>query len=146
MKPALTLLIAEDEESDFELLELALLKRAPGICIRWVRDGAEAKRYIAGEGPYADRTQSPLPHVLITDLKMPRVTGTELLEWVKSEERWRWLPVIVMSSSNQPSDIDRAYTRGASAYFLKPANFEGLIELCERLVSYWQLAMHHCPH
>jgi CheY-like chemotaxis protein len=133
------ILIAEDEESDFELIEVALRRSAADLTVDWVRDGAEARQYLAAEGRFSDR---PLPDLLITDLKMPHVDGFELIESVKTSPRLRHLPVVVMSSSSQPVDIARAYATGANAYFLKPTNFDGLMALCAHITAYWNDALH----
>jgi CheY-like chemotaxis protein len=138
MNPALRILVVEDEESDYELLELALRKSKPGCSIHWAHDGADAKRYVAGEGAFADRAKFPFPNLVITDLKMPHMTGFELLSWIKRDDgSWKRLPVIVMSSSSQRIDIEQAYGLGASAYFVKPTNFATLVELCDRILAYW---------
>ncbi len=143
MKATFVILVAEDEASDFELLDLSLTRTTPGCRVHWVRNGQDARRYIAGEEEFGDRQKHPLPDLLITDLKMPNVTGLELIEWLKGSSRYRRLPVVVMTSSNQPTDIDRAYALGANAYFLKPTRFEDLIELCGHITAFWSLAVRY---
>ena len=137
MNANFVILVAEDEESDFELLDLAL-KRATATCrVEWVRNGADARRYIAGEEEFGNRQVHPFPDLLITDLKMPNVTGLQLLEWLKGGTQYCRLPVVVMTSSNQSIDIDRAYALGANAYFLKPTRLGDLIVLCGHITAFW---------
>jgi CheY-like chemotaxis protein len=92
---------------------------------------------LRGMGQYADRTQYPVPGFLITDLKMPRKTGFELLEWLHVHPECGVIPTIVLSSSRQPADIKRAYEAGANSYFTKPADFSRLQELVKKIFDYW---------
>jgi CheY-like chemotaxis protein len=143
MNATFVILVAEDEESDFDLLDLALKRTTHACRVEWVRNGADARRYITGEEEFRDRQRHPFPDLLITDLKMPNVTGLQLLEWLKDGTQYRRLPVVVMTSSNQPTDIDRAYALGANAYLLKPTRFEDLIELCGHIVAFWSRAIRY---
>src|SRR4051812_42971467 len=121
-------LVAEDDPDDLELLEQAVSRAAPDIVLRTCRDGAEVIKYLEGTGDYADRAQYPVPRAVITDLKMPRCDGFELLEWVKSHEQFMIIPTIVFTSSTHDSDVKRAFQLGANAYFQKPTSFDELVE------------------
>jgi CheY-like chemotaxis protein len=136
VKP-ITILLAEDDEDDLwlmqEALARALLSNAPMV----VRNGAEAINYLAGNGVYADRAKYPFPFVLLLDLKMPVKDGFEVMEWWKSENRRQHLTIIVLTSSVQRADIERAYRLGATSYLCKPAELEDLTEMVGRILQYW---------
>jgi CheY-like chemotaxis protein len=137
MNSSISVLVAEDEESDFLLLERALKNSDERLKIYRVRDGVEGMEYIKGEGEFADRVRFPLPQMLILDLKMPRMTGMEFLAWLRSEPSRRIIPTLMMSSSEQAADVRQAYELGANTYFLKPSDFKSLVELCKRISAYW---------
>lgn len=119
MKRQPTILFAEDSESDLLLIRIGFEKAGFPFDLQFVNDGSTAMDYLDGREPYADRTKFPDPFVLLTDLKMPRVGGLELLEWVRSHELWRNLPVIVVTGSDQAEDRRRAMDLGANSYVLK---------------------------
>jgi len=137
MNSSISILVAEDEESDFLLLERALRNSDDRIKVYRVRDGVEGMEYIKGEGVYADRGRFPLPQMLIVDLKMPRMTGMEFLAWLRAEPGRRVIPTLMMSSSEQAADVRQAYELGANTYFLKPSDFRSLVDLCQRISAYW---------
>lgn len=122
-------LYAEDELNDQFLLERALKKLAFPVEIRFVNDGEKVIRYFMGEAEFADRERFPLPTVLFLDIKMPRVNGHEALQWLKNNDVFKRIPVVMISSSAVQADIDRAYELGASAYMVKSADMEGLAKL-----------------
>lgn len=138
MKNEIHVLIAEDEDSDFLLLQKALRQTDVPWAIHRVTDGLEALNYLRGDGPYADRTQHPIPQVVVLDLKMPRMTGMELLEWIKENPSYRVIPTLIMSSSQQELDVQKAYEFGANTYFVKPTNFQALVSLCRQIAGYWE--------
>lgn len=137
MNSTVSVLVAEDEDSDFFLLERALKTADERFTIYRVRDGVEGTDYINGNGQFADRVRFPLPQMLIVDLKMPRMTGLEFLAWLRSQPGRRVIPTLMMSSSEQAADVRQAYELGANTYFLKPSDFRSLVELCRRITSYW---------
>jgi CheY-like chemotaxis protein len=129
-----TILIAEDSESDRMLIELGFERAKFPFGIQFVHDGFHATEYLNGRGPYANRAKFPVPIVLLTDLKMPRMDGFELLTWIRNHEKWRNLPVVVVTGSNQSEDWHRAMEHGANSYVVKdllmrppPALFEAIL-------------------
>ena len=138
-KNPLPVLLAEDSEDDLWLMLQALKKaRLPQPPIV-VRDGVEAIDYLAGNGVYADRNKYPFPFLFLLDLKMPRKDGFEVLEWWKSQPRTQHLTTIVLTSSVQRADIERAYELDAVSYLCKPTELADLTEMVERLLQYWTL-------
>jgi CheY-like chemotaxis protein len=126
-------LVVEDDENDFILLKRALQRADPAAQLRWVRDGAEAKEYFQGTDRFHDRTAYPLPSVVLSDLKMPRCSGLELVQWVRQQPTLRTLPFIIFSASDQPADVGLAYQDGANWYLAKPSAFIDLVEMLRRL-------------
>src|SRR4051794_7914425 len=113
-------LIAEDDEDEATLLSRAILKVNPESTFYIVRDGGEAIAFLKGEGKYCDRSQFPFPRVLITDLKMPKVDGFELLGWLHDHPECNVIPKIVFSASAIETDVIEAYKLGANVFFQKP--------------------------
>jgi len=132
-----TILLAEDDANDALLIKRAFAKSGIQNPIYVVLDGEDAIAYFTGEGKYADRLHYPFPEFFITDLKMPRKTGFEVLEWLQQHHECAVVPTVVLSSSSQVEDIKRAYRLGANSYFVKPPDFGGLQELVKRIFEYW---------
>jgi CheY-like chemotaxis protein len=136
-KKLFTILVAEDDPNDALLIKRAFTKCGIPNPVFIVSDGEEAIAYLSGVGKYSDRLEYPVPDFFITDLKMPRKTGFDVLEWLRGNENYALLPAIVLSSSKQPEDIRRAYTLNANSYFTKPADFAHLQELLKKIYDYW---------
>lgn len=132
-----TVLIVEDDPNDVLLLQRAFSKVSVPHDLRIARDGEEALDYLEGAGPYADRAAHPLPCLVLLDLKLPRRSGLEVLEGIRRTPALSGLPVIILTSSREESDIQRAYERGANSYLVKPVGFEGLLDLVRELAGYW---------
>ena len=130
------LLVAEDDDMDAMLLELAVKKAGDPFELRRVATGEEAVAYIRGEGEFADRKQHPWPQVLLLDLKMPRGDGFDVLQWLRNHPT-KPLPAIVLSSSALQQDVERAYNLGASSYVVKPTAPERLEEMVHALRGWW---------
>ena len=130
-------MIAEDNEDHVLLLRRALQKGALLNPIFVVSDGEEAIAYLKGEGKYADRYEYPLPSLLLLDLKMPRKNGFEVLEWIRHQPGLRRLRVVVLTTSDAPQDIDRAYELGANAFMVKPLDKRHFSELTDAIKGYW---------
>ncbi len=135
--PTSVILLAEDEEDDVFLIKRAFQKSLVANPVVRVRDGEEALAYLKGEGKFADRQEFPFPGFVLLDLKMPRRSGFELIEWVRSDPLLKRLPLVVLTSSKDNPDINRAYALGANTYLVKPVEFEGLIEMLRTLNCYW---------
>jgi CheY-like chemotaxis protein len=135
-----TVLLVEDDLNDIFLVKRAFKMAHIPNPLQVVTDGQEAISYFKGEGKYSDRDVYPLPKLVVTDIKMPRISGFEMLEWVKNQPgSLKRIPVIVVSSSDNPNDINRAYELGANAYMVKPVNFRAVEHLFESITKYWGL-------
>ena len=130
-------LLADDDPNDVFLLQRAFQKTNIANPLRVVRDGEEAMAYLGGQGQYADRQLHPLPVLLLLDLKMPRKSGFEVLRWVRQQSGLKRLPVVVLTSSNQNPDINKAFDLGANSYIVKPGGFDSLVEMVKNLNLYW---------
>jgi CheY-like chemotaxis protein len=137
-------LVAEDDPSDVFLLQRAFSAAQIPATLHFVRDGQEAIDYLQGEAGFSDRSNHPLPDLMLLDLKMPKLNGFDVLSWVRTKPGLRRLLVTVLTSSDQPVDINRAYDLGANSYLLKPHGSSDLIELVKRLQRYW-LEANQCP-
>jgi len=135
-----TILLVEDDENDAMLLRMAFEKNAIANPVQWVKDGLEAVAYLNGDGIYADRTKHPFPEVLLVDLKMPRMSGLELLAWISEHPEFRIIPTIIMTSSRQELDIENAYKLGANTYMTKPIAFDQLAQMVKLTHEYWAMS------
>jgi CheY-like chemotaxis protein len=135
-----TILLVEDDENDAMLLRMAFEKNAIVNPVQWVKDGLEAVAYLNGDGIYADRVKYPFPEVLLVDLKMPRMTGLELLAWISEHPEFRIIPTIIMTSSRQELDIESAYKLGANTYLTKPIAFDELASMVKLTHEYWAMS------
>ena len=131
------MLVVEDDENDEILLRRAFDECGHDIPLQFVRDGQQAIDYLNGDGPYADRAHYPLPTLILLDLKMPRLSGFDVLRWLRAQPVFAGLPVIVLSGSMWPGDIDEAYRLGANSYLIKPAKRQELIEIAQMASTYW---------
>src|SRR5437870_2600038 len=112
-------LIAEDDPMDIFLLQRAFAAAGVPASLRFVRDGQEVLDYLGGEAGYADREAHPLPDLMLLDLKMPRLNGFDVLGWLRNRPGLKRLLVAVLTSSDHPEDINRAYDLGVNSYLLK---------------------------
>jgi len=131
------ILLVEDDDNDVFFMERAFKQAQIGNPLNRVRDGEEAISYLRGEDGFEDRAKHPLPHLMLLDLKMPRKNGFEVLTWVREQPGLKRLPIVVMTSSKEDPDINRAYESGANTYLVKPVKFEGLVEMMRTLHLYW---------
>ena len=137
MKFGKSVLIAEDDENDVFFLRRAFQQAKVENPLYVVRDGQEAIDYLSGTGDFSDRNAHPLPHLFILDLKMPRKNGMDVLVWLQEQPELRCLPVVILSSSAQARDIERAYELGANAFIVKPASLDERVELAKLIGSFW---------
>jgi CheY-like chemotaxis protein len=131
------ILAAEDEESDRMILELAFARAQLPHPLAIVRDGEEAVDYLSGKGRYADRSAHPLPGLLVLDLKMPRMNGFDVLAWLTKQPEFKQIPVVVLSSSGDELDMNKARQLGAREYFVKPHSLDELIAIARQMQARW---------
>ena len=122
------ILYAEDDPNDVVIFKMAFRRATLPHELYSVDDGEAAIEWLQGKGQYHDRKEFPMPDVLVLDLKMPRKTGFDVLEWVRGNPELQMLPVIILSSSDMPTDVKRAYQLGATTYFVKSASFQELVQ------------------
>ena len=133
------ILLVEDNPQDLELTQRALKKANLANHIQVARDGEEALQFIFCEGPYAGRKIENGPKVVLLDLKLPKVDGKEVLARMKSDPRTKMIPVVVLTSSKEQSDLVESYKLGVNSYIVKPVNFEGFVAAVQELGMYWLL-------
>src|SRR5947207_524780 len=131
------ILLAEDDSNDVLLIQRAFQKAGFRNSLKVTRDGEQAIEYLAGHGIYANRQRFPLPFLLLLDLKMPGTDGFEVLQWVRKEPELKRLLVVVLTSSNLQTDVDRAYELGANSYLVKPVSFDEMVNMIQRFEIYW---------
>lgn len=134
-----TILLVEDDPNDVLLIQRAFRKARLVNPLQVVRDGEEAIAYLGGEGAYADREQYPLPALVLLDLKLPRRSGFEVLQWIRQHAGLKRVPVVVLTSSRNGPDVNLAYELGANSYLVKPVGFEGLVDLLKAVHLYWMV-------
>lgn len=132
-----TILIVEDDSNDQLLIVDAFRKVGINAPIQVVGDGVEAIAYLNGDGKYADRTKYQYPTFVMTDLKMPKMNGFEVLQNIKRNPLWAIIPTVVFSASADLNDIQQAYRLGASSYHVKPTSSEELRKQLKLLYDYW---------
>jgi CheY-like chemotaxis protein len=128
------ILVAEDNSDDVALLEQAFLQAGLSAPLRFVRDGQETIEYLEGRPPFNDRTDYPLPNLLLVDLKMPRLDGFELLDWLHHQRPTNQMLVGVLSGVDDPLAVERTYGLGAKFHVAKPNRFEDLVSIAGFLI------------
>jgi CheY-like chemotaxis protein len=131
------ILAAEDEESDRIIMRLAFQRANLRFPLVIVGDGAEAVDYLSGKGRYAERIAHPFPVLVILDLKMPRMSGFDVLGWMALQPELKEIPAMVLSSSADESDIAKARQLGARDYFVKPHSLDMLIKIAHEIQARW---------
>lgn len=127
----------EDDPDIVVLLRQAFLECDLSPPIHEARDGDSAIAYLSGAPPYDDRSKTPLPTLVMLDLKLPRSDGHELLEWIRSRDQFAQIPLVVLTSSDRDADIERAYACGANSYLVKPPQFGELTAMVGMLSTFW---------
>ena len=129
------ILMVEDDEDDARLIARAFRRIDPGIPIQRVEDGEQAVAYLAGSAPFGpDRV---FPVLVLLDLKLPRKSGFEVLQWLKNQPSIRRIPVVILTSSKERIDLARAYDLGANSYLVKPVRPHAVSNLMANIDSYW---------
>jgi CheY-like chemotaxis protein len=137
MTTSAAILLVEDNEDDVFLMKRAVSAAGIANPLHVVEDGQQAIDYLAGTGPFAARDKHPLPAIIFLDLKLPIKNGLQVLEWIRSEKQFESLVVVVLTSSNEPSDLREAYKLGANSYVVKPPTAAQLIDLAKAFKWYW---------
>ena len=138
-------LVAEDNPDDALLLRRAIDKAGITARVKIVNDGEEMLLYLQGRGAYSNRAANPLPALIILDLKMPRKSGLEVLQWMNDNPDVAVVPTIVLSASNLEKDVRQAYNLGANTYFVKPTTFVELVQTMRMMKEYWLKAVRVSP-
>jgi two-component system response regulator len=137
------ILLVEDNPDD-EILTLRALKKANvANRIEVVRDGAEALDFVFGAGDYAGRDTNDMPQLILLDLKLPKVSGLQVLERIRSDERTKRIPVVILTSSTEEIDIKSGYDLHVNSFVSKPVNFQEFSDVVQRLGLYWLLVNQH---
>ena len=137
MKRSEVILLIEDNDDDVLFLRRALRQARVANPVVVLTDGQMAYDYLSGIGSYADRNAHPLPALILLDLKLPYKSGHMLLPWIREQESLQNIPVIILTSSDEPTDVRRAYQAGATSYLVKPPTAEHLNDLIEVLKWSW---------
>ena len=132
-----TILIIEDSPEDYEACVAALTEDSNmANPIVWCENGEDALAYLRKEGQHADADHE-MPGIILLDLNLPGLDGRDVLAMLKNDPATKRLPVVVMTSSNDPADVDRCYDAGANSYVVKPVNLDGFLAAIARLRDYW---------
>lgn len=138
------ILLVEDNQADEDLAILALKKNKFRNDVVVARDGAEALDYLFGTGSYASQEAPRLPAMILLDLKLPKISGLEVLKRVRSDERTKLVPIVILTSSKEEVDLISGYSLGANSYIRKPVDFKEFNEVIRQMGSYW-LAINEPP-
>jgi CheY-like chemotaxis protein len=133
-----TILLAEDNPKDVELTLEALSEHNLANHVVVVKDGVEAMEYLRYEGNYKQRKHEN-PAVLLLDIKMPRMDGIEVLKAIRSDDKLKTIPVVILTSSREEPDLKKCYELGVNAYVVKPVNFKDFIEAVKQIGIFWAL-------
>jgi CheY-like chemotaxis protein len=136
---AVEILLVEDMAADAELTMVALKKHCLINNLLWVKDGPEALDFLFAEGAYVGRNCADQPKVVLLDLHLPRLSGIEVLRRIKTDERTRLIPVVVLTSSKEEVDIEECYRLGVNSYIAKPVSFDEFVKVVGELGLYWLL-------
>lgn len=135
--PTATVLYVEDDSNDIYFVGWGFETAGLTNPIHVVTDGEQAIDYLAGNGPYADRAQYPVPALVLLDLNLPMLSGIEVLRWIRQQSQYQSLPVVIFSASDQDADKEKARQLGASDYLVKPADMTTLPEIVQALARRW---------
>lgn len=137
LSPSATILLVEDDPNDVFLMRRAMKGAEIGNPLQVASDGQEAFNYLAGADKFADRALFPIPSLVFLDLKLPYKNGFELLQWIRGESALDTSIVVILTSSSEERDIDKAYKLGAHSFLIKPPTQDMLAELMLSLKEFW---------
>jgi len=135
----IAILLVEDNPMDVELTLRAFKRSKMQNPIQIVRDGQEALDYVHRRGVYADPATSPVPGLILLDIRLPRIDGLEVLRALKSHPVYRPIPVVMLTTSRDDNDVTKSYDLGANSYIVKPVDFDKFLEVIGRIELYWIL-------
>ncbi len=139
------ILLVEDNPDDIELTRIAFAEADLDSRLEVVRDGAEALDYLFARGAWAGRDPHKLPSIVLLDLNLPKLDGREVLQAIRASEATRNLPVVVLTTSAEPFDVDASYAMGANSYIRKPVDFEQFVWAVKQVGLYW-LVLNRVPN
>jgi two-component system response regulator len=137
MNEEIEVLLVEDNAGDAEMTMRALKKNSLANKLMHLKDGAEALDFLFGEGDFTGREPGNRPKVILLDLKMPKVSGIEVLRRLRADERTKKIPVVILTSSSEDPDIQACYDLGVNSYVVKPVEFEEFFKAISNLGLYW---------
>ena len=132
-----TILLVEDSDDDVFFMKRALKLAGVSNPLQVAMDGQVALDYLSGAGVFSDRSKHPLPTLVLLDLRLPLVPGLEVLKWMRSQARLSCVPVVVLTSSRQDSDMQNAYALGANSFLVKPSDANELVKMVRSIGDYW---------
>jgi len=133
------ILLVEDNIDDIDLTLRAFHKSKLANEIVVISDGAEALDYVFCRGKYSSKTPEPLPALILLDINLPKMNGFEILDQIRLNQKTKYIPVVILSSSNEEHDIAKSYESGANSYVKKPVNFKEFMDAVNKLGQYWLL-------
>ena len=136
------ILLVEDNPDDVELTRIAFTQAKIANKLVVARDGAEALDYLFARGAYADRDPTHLPSIVLLDLNLPKVDGREVLQAIRGNELTRSVPVVVLTTSVEPFDVEASYALGVNSYIQKPVDFEHFVWAVQQVGLYWLVLNH----
>jgi two-component system response regulator len=136
------ILLVEDNPDDVELTRIAFTQAKIANRLVVARDGAEALDYLFARGAHADRDPTQLPSIVLLDLNLPKVDGREVLQAIRANEKTRALPVVVLTTSTEPFDVEASYALGVNSYIRKPVDFEQFVWAVKQVGLYWLVLNH----
>ncbi|MCD9097562.1 response regulator [Luteimonas fraxinea] len=137
-----TILLIEDNPDDAELTRIAFAEAAIDSQLVVVGDGAEALDYLFAQGKYAARDAADLPSIVLLDLNLPKLDGREVLQALRANPATRGLPVVVLTTSTEPFDVEASYALGVNSYIRKPVDFKKFVEVVKQIGLYWLVLNH----
>lgn len=137
-----SILLVEDNPDDVELTRIAFAEAKIANPLVVVGDGAEALDYLFARGQYADRSADDLPAIVLLDLNLPKIDGREVLQTIRAHDRTRSLPVVVLTTSAEPFDVEASYALGVNSYIQKPVDFERFVWAVKQVGLYWLVLNH----
>lgn len=139
-----TILVAEQNDDDFFLLERALKGSRRKLALQRVQNGQQAMEYLDGVNAFADRQSHPMPELLLLEFNLSGKHGLELVQWARSNERFRDLLIVFLTSSSHPDHVRQAYNAGANSFLAKPPGYDDYLALVRSFEEYW-LGWNECP-